>query len=137
MTSGYGSPKSLNIMDLNTIVNGSSVFDFRRIEYIIFIWLLNIKKDSCFDCLFNDQMMQLQWKLRCQVLKFTANWLHEPVFNVTAGQVALWVFDWLIDVVALALVLGPDDDDDDVCANAAFDVVARSRNPAAITYLHS
>jgi hypothetical protein len=31
--------------------------------------------------------------------------------------------------VALALVLGPDD----VCANAAFDVVARTRNPAAIT----
>jgi hypothetical protein len=32
--------------------------------------------------------------------------------------------------VALALVLGPDDD---VCAKAAFDVVARTRNPAAIT----
>jgi hypothetical protein len=32
--------------------------------------------------------------------------------------------------VALALVLGPDED---VCAKAAFDVVARTRNPAAIT----
>ena len=68
------------------------------------------------------------------VLKFPANLLHEPVFEVPAVQVALWVFDWLIDVVALALVLGLDDDD--VCANAAFDVVAKSRNPAAITYLH-
>ena len=35
-----------------------------------------------------------------------------------------------MDDVALALVLGPDDD---VCAKAAFDVVARTRNPAAIT----
>jgi hypothetical protein len=33
------------------------------------------------------------------------------------------VFDWLTEDVALELV---------VCANAAFDVVARTRNPATI-----
>jgi hypothetical protein len=60
------------------------------------------------------------------LLKFTANWLHEKLFDVPAVQVALWVFDWLIEDVALALVLGL------VCANAAFDVVATTRN-AAIT----
>jgi hypothetical protein len=64
------------------------------------------------------------------LLKFTANWLHEKPFEVPAVQVALWVFDWLIEDVALALVLGLVVD---VCANAAFDVVARTRNPAAIT----
>jgi hypothetical protein len=64
------------------------------------------------------------------LLKFIANWLHDAVFDVPAVQVALWVFDWLIEDVALALVLGLDVD---VCANAAFDVVATTRNPAAIT----
>ena len=34
------------------------------------------------------------------------------------------MFDWLIEDAALALV---------VCANAAFDVVATTRNPAAMT----
>jgi hypothetical protein len=66
------------------------------------------------------------------LLKFTANWLHEKLFDVPAVQVALWVFDWLIEDVALALVLGLDVDVD-ACANAAFDVVATTRNPAAIT----
>jgi hypothetical protein len=66
------------------------------------------------------------------LLKFTANWLHEKLFDVPAVQVALWVFDWLIEDVALALVLGPDVVDD-ACAKAAFEVVARTRNPAAIT----
>jgi hypothetical protein len=40
--------------------------------------------------------------------------------------------DWLIEDAALALVLGPDVVDD-ACAKAAFEVVARTRNPAAIT----
>ena len=60
------------------------------------------------------------------LLKFTANWLHEAKLNVPAVQVAVWLLLWLIEDVALALVLGL------VCAKAAFDVVARTKN-AAIT----
>jgi hypothetical protein len=63
-------------------------------------------------------------------LTFAANWLHDAVFDVPAVQVAFWVFDWLIDDVALALVPPPLGS---VVAKAAFDVVARTRNPAAIT----
>jgi hypothetical protein len=61
------------------------------------------------------------------LLEFICTWLHWPVFDVPTTlhccSVDVWVFDWLIDDVAIALV---------VCANAAFDVVATTKNPAAI-----
>jgi hypothetical protein len=41
------------------------------------------------------------------VFQFIASWLHEPVFDVPAVQVAFWVFDWLIVDVDVALVLPP------------------------------
>ena len=60
------------------------------------------------------------------LLEFTCTWLHWPVFDIPITlhccTVDVWVFDWLIEDVTLALV---------VCANAAFDV-ARTSNPAAI-----
>jgi hypothetical protein len=64
--------------------------------------------------------------------------LHERVFVVPAVQVAVCLLSWVIDDVALALVLSdglgprPGNGNGNV-AKGAFDVVARTRNPAAIT----
>jgi hypothetical protein len=38
-------------------------------------------------------------------LKFTANWLHEKLFDVQAVTVDVWVFAWLLMKMRLHLLL--------------------------------